>query len=486
VARSSARGIPLPERWTPLDPVIPQLRYATSRHRFNVVPAGRRGGKTERAKRKLARAALNVGLLRHRQTPRFFAAAPTQLQAKRIWWRDLNDLLKPWIIKPMVSELTLYLSNGAEVVVTGLDKPERFEGQPWDGGVIDEIANCRPDAWEAHVRPALSTRGRYAWCDLIGVPEGRNFYYDLFRKAQAEMRELGERSTWGAYTWFTSEVLSPEEVASARRDLDPLTFAQEYEAAFVSYVGRAYHGFAESGNVAALRQHYNPRAPLAFCYDFNVSPGVACVVQEIPLGPPPDERIIPRALGRFEAMQAARRGDPEPVYGDQRPVVTGVLGEVWVPDNSTTAIVTQRLITDWGDHQGLIVVYGDASGGARGTTQTIGSDWDIVRSMLYAHFGADRVDFRVPAANGSERARVNAVNSRLCTGDGRRLLLVDGAHARHVVRDLEGVRTVLGGSGEIDKKKDRTMTHISDALGYYVVMEHPTGAPAILETDLTL
>ena len=483
-AKRKSASVPLPDRWFKLDPITAQLRYAQSLHRFNIVPAGRRGGKTEHAKRRLARAALNVGALSHNFTPRFFAAAPTQLQAKRIFWRDLCDLLKPYIIKTMISELTLTLVTGSEVVVTGLDKPARVEGQPWDGGVVDEIANCPPDAWQSNLRPALSTRGRLGWCDLIGVPEGRNFYHKLYLDARAEMKERGARSQWGAYTWFSSEVLPASEIEAARADLDALTFAQEYEASFVSFTGGAYHAFSEAGNVQRVRQYYNSRAPLALCFDFNVSPGVACVVQEIGHEDARPQRRVLQGLLALEASRDTARDAETPAVAQAR--ATAVLGEVWIPNNSTTTLVVNKLISDWGEHQGIVTVYGDASGGARGTAQTQGSDWDIVREMLYAHFGADRVDFRVPLANPSERSRVNALNTRLCSGDGTRRLLVDGAKAPHVVLDLEGVQVVQGGSGEIDKKKDRLLTHISDALGYYVVKEYPINEQDIVVTDLTL
>ena len=69
--------------------------------------------------------------------------------------------------------------------MVGLDKPERIEGQPWDGGVLDEYANMKAHAWGANVRPALSDR--LGWCDLIGVPEGRNHYYDLHVSASRMM-----------------------------------------------------------------------------------------------------------------------------------------------------------------------------------------------------------------------------------------------------------------------------------------------------------
>ena len=51
--------------------------------------------------------------------------------------------------------------------------------------------------------------------------------------------------------------------------------------------------------------------------------------------------------------------------------------------------------------------------------------------------------------------------------------MVDPGKAPHVVDDLEGVRTLEGGSGEIDKKKDSELTHISDGLGYYIEKQFP-------------
>jgi hypothetical protein len=180
---------------------------------------------------------------------------------------------------------------------------------------------------------------------------------------------------------------------------------------------------------------------LDFSFDFNVAPGVACVSQEMDL--PNDE------------------------WG------TGVIGEVWIPNNSNTPAVCRRLIKDWGEHHGPITVYGDATGGARGTAKVAGSDWDLVKRELRAHFG-DRLRFRVPHQNPAERARVNALNSRLQATDGTIRLMVDPKHAPHVVKDLDGVRVLEGGSGELEKKPGSELTHISDALGYRVVREFPT------------
>jgi hypothetical protein len=52
-------------------------------------------------------------------------------------------------------------------------------------------------------------------------------------------------------------------------------------------------------------------------------------------------------------------------------------------------------------------------------------------------------------------------------------MIVDGQKAPHVVKDLDGVILLKGGSGEIDKKATPKLSHISDGLGYYVAKEFP-------------
>ena len=157
------------------------------------------------------------------------------------------------------------------------------------------------------------------------------------------------------------------------------------------------------------------------------------------------------------------------------PIVgTGVIGEVHIPRNSNTPAVCRKIATDFGTHRGPVRCYGDATGGARGSAKVQGSDWDLIKAELRPVFG-DRLSFRVPSHNPPERSRVNAVNSRLLAGDKTTIrLMVDGKKAPYVAKDLEGVRLLEGGSGEIDKKATPSLTHVSDALGYYVEKEFPT------------
>lgn len=428
-----------------------QDAYEKSTARFNVVPAGRRSGKTEKAKRKLIRRLFTpTGF----EDPKFFAAAPTRDQAKRIYWEDLKKMIPPHLRAkpPSETELTIWTITGSSVSVIGMDKPERIEGSPWDGGILDEYGNMKATAWGANVRPALSDR--LGWCDLIGVPEGRNHYYE----SAVYARDSGDPD-WRFFTWHSSDILPASEIAAAKRQLDELVFQQEYEASFVNFEGRAYYPFLHETHCRALQ--YDPRRPIGFCFDFNVDPGICAIVQE---------QAMP---GQYERDQQSG------LLLLNRPAVgTGVIGEVWIPRNSNTRAVCRKLLEDWGQHQGAVVCYGDATGGSRGSAKVDGSDWDLIKKYLRVGlddrpgFG-DRLSFQVPAANPAERSRVNAMNSRIKNTAGDIRLMVDPTKAPRVVKDLEGVTTLKGGSGEIDKKANPELTHISDGLGYYVVKEFP-------------
>lgn len=436
----------LPARWYPLRPHLKQKQFYSSPHRFNVVPAGRRSGKTEIAKRKVIRAAMRGGKA---MPGRFFAAAPTYNQAKRIYWSDLKALCPQWMLagRPSESELVIRFLNGSEVHVIGMDKPERIEGSPWDGGILDEYGNMKADAWGANVRPALSDRK--GWCDLIGVPEGRNHYHEVAMKAEAALKELGKESPWGYFHWHSSDILDAEEIAMAKEDLDPLTFQQEYEGSFINFEGRAYYVFDSAIHTASLV--YLPDSPIGFCFDFNVDPGVCAVVQE--------QKLPSGEIG------------------------TGVIGEVYIERNSNTPAVCRKLIELYGGHRGRIVCYGDATGGSRGSAKVQGSDWDLIKATLNPHFSG-RISYNVPNSNPTERSRINAVNSRLLTASKKIRMQVDGRKAPHVVKDLDGVVLLKGGSGEIDKKATPALTHISDALGYYIVKEFPIISNSIQRLEL--
>ena len=436
---ATAEKTKLPTRWTTLRPHREQLRFYNSAKRFNICPAGRRSGKSERAKRRHIRKALRFTT---HPDGWFVFGAPTHLQAKRIFWRDIKAFTPKHLIvgTPSESELSIRLWNGATMQVMGMDQPSRVEGPPLDSILMDEFGNMRQEVWTEHVRPALSTPGRLGEADFIGVPEGRNHYYDLSLDAQAN--KTGE---WGYFHWKSEEILDAGEIAVAKSELDERTYKQEYEGSFESYDGLVYYSFTRDNVVERLPYDHN--SDLHLCFDFNVTPGTATAIQEFR----PDE---------IETLDKAKK---------LTELLTCVIEEFYISKNSNTLLICTKIIDRFKDHKGLIFLHGDATGGAGGSAKVMGSDWDLITRSLKVVFG-DQLRNRVPSSNPRERVRVNAVNSRIKSSDGTLGLLVD-PKCRFTVKDMEG--TPSDGAGGIDKKSAPMLSHLSDEIGYYIHSAYP-------------
>ncbi|MEN6336813.1 MAG: terminase family protein [Phycisphaerales bacterium] len=430
------------KRWYPLRRHDGQRDLWTSPARFKIAACGRRSGKTELAKRYALKLAMGAQQF---ADARYLFCGPTFMQAKRVFWKDVKALIGRHNLAGeslraiSESELTIRLTSGAEVCVIGLDKPERAEGTPIDFAVIDEAADTREDAWTEHLRPGLSERGGRAW--ICSTPEGRNWFFRLCEKAQTEQKDHPD--LWSFHCWPSSDILPPQEIEIAKAELDERTYRQEYEASFETASGRVFYPFDR----AIHARHpipYNPELPLLIGFDFNVSPGTAVICQEIPPG------VV---------------CDPHVSYP-----CTGVIDEVWIPDNSNTRRVCDYIIQSYGDHPGIVTCFGDASGGARGTAKVQGSDWDLVRAFLEPTFGS-RLKFRVPRKNPAEKVKVNTLNSRLLSADGTVHLLLARSMCPRLMLDFEGV--VYTPDGDIDKDADKWLTHLVDGLAYMLCETHP-------------
>jgi hypothetical protein len=454
----------LPPRWSALRHVEAQARLCLSKARFDVVEAGRRSGKTELVKRLGVIEAVAMG-------PEWAArglvwtakyCAPTLRQAKDIYWRDLQDLSRPWWAKaPNITDKVIFLRGGGEIWVCGLDKPQRVEGSPADRLSVDELADVKAGAWDRHLYPALGTAGRPGRAWLIGVPRPGSQFADLAKKAKNPAE-----TDYAYHTWSSKEVVDEKTWREAQRGTDPFIFAQEWEGKRVGAEGRAYHAFTHEN----LRETvYQPKLPLLFCFDFGTKPGVAVVVQE-------------QALPNLTVAECPLCSEWDPGLSGQAckrcrnllPLAscTVVVGEVHIPIESNTSMVATRLIRDWGHHQGPVLCYGDPAGGARVSSAKDGTDWDTIRDYFRRPF--PQAVYDVDRVHPPQRARVNSVNRRCCNAAGERRLLVDPTKAPNTQRDLDGQPVVKGGSGELDKTSDPSIGHASDGLGYCVHKLHPT------------
>lgn len=193
--------------------------------RFLVLVWHRRGGKTVFAILELLLAALACT----KAQGRFGYIAPQLKQAKSIAW----DYLKSYArhipgCEINESETQVTLPNGAKVRLFGADNPDSFRGMYFDGVVLDEVAQMKPDVWGEILRPALADR--LGWAIFIGTPKGVNLFSQLYYRA-----EKGEEG-WGADMKRAADtgVIPQEELDRAKREMSPAQYAQEFECDFAA------------------------------------------------------------------------------------------------------------------------------------------------------------------------------------------------------------------------------------------------------------
>ena len=414
-----------PDKWK--EPVIyhpVQAAMVSDDIRFKVVPAGRRSGKTFHAKRILVLEAM-------RKKGTYFACAPTYGQAKKIFFKDIEDLVPTWFKSKDSSktELTHYLKNGSEISIVGLDKPARFEGVPWTGGIIDEIADVKETAWAENIRPALDTIGLNTWCILTGVPDGLNFYYDLYQYALT-----ANDPEWKGYTWKSSDILSAKVIDAAKRQLSPRQFRQEYEAAFENATGRVYDDYTVDNHTDKV---FDPAlGHILWCHDFNFTPLSSAIMQQ------QDDKIY-------------------------------VVDEIIL--NSAVAKQTaEEFVERYKDHtRCLVKIYGDCSGHI-GQKHGHKSDYIIIEEILRK--AGFRVQMEVPRANPPIKDGQNSLRGKILNSFGDRSLFVNPAKCKYVDK---GLGTVQLKKGSTFQEEECEYQHVTTALRYFTHREFSVKHPRV-------
>lgn len=391
--------------------------------RFKVVPAGRRSGKTERAKRYIAKTAMR------NSNEMYFIAAPTRDQVKKIYWQDMKRLcLTSMCAKsPSETELIIHLDNGTQIQLIGLDKPERMEGVFWSGGVIDEIADVKPEAWQANIRPALDTfnptRPDYkAWCWLIGVPDGLNHFYDM-----AQYAESANDPEWKLYHWKSADILPVSTIAAAKRQMSAKQYKQEYEASFETASGRIYEEYSKENYTT---QTIQPHEQLLWYHDFNYTPmssgiGVRRNNDIFLL----EEIILTSAVARQSAMEFVER---------------------------------------YKEHKNKhVIIYGDPAGKA-GEKHGHASDYTDMESVL--RDSGWKYTRKVKPSTRSIKDGQNAVRAKIKNADGEVSLYVNTQQAPYTHKSLS-TGALQKGSTFIEEVTE--YQHIGTAVRYLIDYDFP-------------
>lgn len=323
---------------------------------------------------------------------------------------------------------------GSELIVVGLDKPQRIEGVPWDGCIIDESSDIKPGTFDLNIFPALADRE--GWCWRIGVPKRAGIGAIEFKASYDQGVKAGRVESNGtllqdqdrieSFTWFSSTVLPQKIIDYARQTLAPKDYAEQFEASWETESGLLYDAFHKEFNVRPVI--YDSRLPVDVSCDFNVDPMAWC-------------------------------------FGQENEGTIGWFDELWLRNTNTRAALDETF-KRFTHHKKGFRFFGDAAGHARKTSASE-SDYQII--LNDSRFKAMGRTVHFPKSNPRCVDRYAACNGMFLNADGERRMFVD-PKCEHLLQGLmsdcfkEGTREPLDGPDRL---------HMTDAMGYMVYYTHP-------------
>jgi len=219
---------------------VAQKKIVEDTHRFRVLCAGRRFGKTVLSVEELVFAAIT------NRNANVVYIAPTYQSARDIAWDQLKK--KALSISSNVNESRLEMEvrnqfgGNSKIFFRSWDNIETLRGQFFDFIVLDEVAQYRNFwiHWHEVLRATLTDRKGRAL--FISTPLGFNHFYDLFNTKDEDYKAFH-------FTSYDNPFIPKEEIDKAAKEIPEDRFAQEYLADFRKTEGLVYKEFDRNRHV---------------------------------------------------------------------------------------------------------------------------------------------------------------------------------------------------------------------------------------------
>lgn len=413
--------------WEPLKPHPKQSQAWYTDRKFVILACGRGSGKTVIARRRIIR---NLAVTHNLPMAYHAYCLPTFNQARRVAWEALKNMVpKQWLKgRPNESEMSIETIFNSVLFVAGLDKPQRIEGTQWSSIVIDESSDVKPKTFDKSILPALTHNCFSCW--RIGVPKRQGIGAAEFKAAYHQ--GLEDPNTL-ALSWPTSDIVDESELEDARSRLDPQDYDEQYNAKWGTLGGGIFHCYDDEANVLESVE-YRPSWPIIVMSDFNVDPMCWCLGHYI------DKKLY-------------------------------VFDELSLRHTNTRASL-DVLYSKYGKHESGFLFTGDAAARAN---KTSADSSDYIQIFNDDRFKNKRVIYN--SQNPSRRTRFSCTNAALKNAKGERRLFI---HPRCKVLRKDLMDRAYK-PGTLDPDDSQFVGHMSDALGYGVMLLMPL---AVEQTEM--
>jgi hypothetical protein len=238
-----------------------QRKILEQKKRFNIVKCGRRFGKTELVK------LLSSYALKGKFIGIWF---PTYKDLSEVWM-ELIITFYPAITKKDEQLKQIRLVNGGVIDFWSMDDPDSGRGRKYHRAIIDEAAKAKKfgTAWKGTIRPTLTDFKGDAW--FFSTPKGKNNSFFILEQ------DMKDSEDWAIhrFTSYDNPYLDPNEIEQAKKQLDSITFAQEYLAEDVDANDRPFLYAFTNAHIQEYRP--NQHLQLIISFDFNKDP-MTCLI----------------------------------------------------------------------------------------------------------------------------------------------------------------------------------------------------------------
>ncbi len=439
----------MPKMWREEEPILdengsptmggmfePQRRWWNSDHFIKALVTGFGGGKTFIASKRA------IALAMHNAPVPHLWVAPTYKIAKRTAIPTIKALLigkqglvtgLEWHYHKTEFEFTIKWGGKTGLIwLASGEDPASLRGPNMGSATIDEPFIQAEEVLDNVLARVRHPDARHKEIGLTGTPEELNWGYDICEGDRADDFDIDviHAST------RANKVLGDEYADRLERAYTSEAAEAYVEGLFVNLQsGRVYYGFNKDRNEVRLE---DPGGELGVGMDFNVNPMAATVFW---------------TNGKH----------------------MHIMDEIELPNSDTPYML--RYLKDTyaytsGDDKGkcrVQTIYPDASGVARHTSNVGKSDFKWIKDFGF--------QLDAPRANPFVRDRENSVNGKLAPAEGKPTLTIAPRCKRLI--------SYFTKYSHQNKNKQKSMSHLLDALGYPVHRLYPLDRTELQLVKLT-
>ena len=395
-----------------------QQKVLDQKKRFNTLCCGRRWGKTKLAEELLLSPDEETNGALNGFPVAYFS--PTYKMLMEVW-RSIVNITSAITISKSEVEKRIELEGGGVIDMWSLDTPDNIRGRKYKRIIVDEAAvvPSLKYAWTEVMRPMLTDLKGDAF--FLSTPKGKaNYFYDLYKNSELYQ-------DWASFQMPTvsNPYIDPEEVEEARKQLDPLTFAQEYLASFITENLNSW-AYCYNREKHVGKTTLNRAYEVKLSFDFNRDP-ISCGV-----------------------------------YQDYNNHIQNI-EQIKLP-NSNIYLLCDHIRAKY---QGcLLLVTGDATGRA---SNALVKDNINYYTVIKSKLGLSLSQIRVHTVNPTLEENRVLVNSILHS----RNVTIDADNCKHLIFDLEHAQVLPDGSLDKTDRKDPTkQLDALDNFRYYLNTFH--------------